>query len=177
MVANRPRTGSQAHAAVASPIDPLLLAAAAAAWSLGLLAYATARDPAAMALWPAAWSWPGLAAWLPAAAQGSLPSFAHVCALSLATAAVTGRPAAACLGWLAADLSLEAAQLPAIHAALLHAGLGWWPRGQFDSHDVAALLCGALLTWGVCGCVRTWRGRRAAQGCNVDAGLPPPSDQ
>jgi hypothetical protein len=138
------------HARPGPPIDPLLLAAAALAWCLGLLVYATARDPAAMALWPAAWSWPGHAAWLPAAVQGSLPSFAHVCALSLATAACTGRHTAACLGWLGADLALEAAQLPGVHAAIVRAGLAWWPPGQFDGHDVAALLFGTLLAWLLC---------------------------
>lgn len=158
----------------ATPIDPLLLAGAGLAWSLGLLVYATARDPAAMALWPAAWSWPGHAAWLPAAVQGSLPGFAHVCALSLATAACTGRHTAACLGWLGADLALEAAQLPGVHAAIVRAGLAWWPPGQFDGHDVAALLCGTLLAWGLCMCVRTWR---AATGGNCHADMAPPINQ
>jgi uncharacterized integral membrane protein len=152
----------------------VLLAAAALVWALGLLTYATARDTATLALWPAAWSWPLHATWLPAAVQGSLPSFAHVCALSLSTAALTGRPGAACAGWLLADLMLEAAQLPGAHGALVRAGLGWWPPGQFDTHDIAALVIGALLAWCVCGCVRTWRARRAACGGKVDAGLLAP---
>lgn len=143
------------------PVDPgrfvpaAQLGLAALALSIGLLVYLLDRPAGHAALIPAAWaaarggaSFGAAAAWL--------PSFLHVFAFSLLTAATLPHsPAAAagsCVLWWGIGLGFEVLQHPAI-ARPFAAALDGLPgfrtlarfalQGRFDPADIAALSAGA----------------------------------
>lgn len=96
-----------------------------AAFAVGVVVYLTDRAPHHPALlFGAAGQW--------------LPSFIHVFAFSLFTAAASARRDApnygACVGWWAVNVAFECGQHPSLH----------WVRGTFDPADIAAATLGAI---------------------------------
>lgn len=99
------------------------------------------------------------------ALAGSLPSFTHVFAFSLLTAAVLGRgrvaAAVACGAWVLVDASFELAQLDSVSAAVSawlpnRAGAAGWLFGEtrrfltlgtFDVSDLCSVALGGLLAY------------------------------
>jgi hypothetical protein len=136
-----------------------LIACGVIALALGVFVYLADRPAGSAALLP----WAGIhsASALLGAIGGWLPSFTHVVAFALLTAA-TARPALAppywtCMLWCAIDLAFETAQLPAWQAPVVDtlrraAGEGaltslftrYVERGTFDPGDLAAITAGAL---------------------------------
>ncbi|MGB3428508.1 MAG: hypothetical protein WBA53_10085 [Burkholderiaceae bacterium] len=136
-----------------------LIAFAAVALALGFLVYMTDRAPGSAALLP----WAGVHSTAPllGSVGGWLPSFTHVFAFALLTAA-TARPSIAppywaCMLWWAIDVAFEVAQSPAwkepvIDSARRWLGDGWLTslvtryveRGTFDPGDLVAVTAGSL---------------------------------
>ena len=136
-----------------------LIAFAAVALALGFLVYMTDRAPGSAALLP----WAGIHSTAPilGSVGGWLPSFTHVFAFALLTAA-TARPSIAppywaCMLWWAIDVAFEVAQSPAwkepvIDSARRWLGDGWLTslftryveRGTFDPGDLVAVTAGSL---------------------------------
>lgn len=136
-----------------------LIASAAVALAVGVFVYLTARPAGSAALLP----WAGIhsAAPLLGSVGGWLPSFTHVFAFALLTAA-TARPSVAppywaCVLWWAIDVAFEVAQSPAwkepvIDTARRWLGDGWLTslftryveRGTFDPGDLVAVTAGSL---------------------------------
>ena len=135
-----------------------LASIAALALALGVLMYHTDRVTLRFPLLPTD-------DWLAGrqlfgAVAGSLPSFLHPFAFSLATAAAwppgAARRYGACGGWCAINLAFEFGQHPAFKAfwahvrtdagdsRLVRAVLDYFLRGTFDPRDLAAILLGAL---------------------------------
>lgn len=147
-----------------------LIAFAAVALALGVLVYLTGRPSGTVALLPWAGLHPGLP--LPRSVGGWLPSFAHVFAFALLTAA-TARPGIkppywACALWWTIDVGFEAAQAAPWQASIAAAvrrccGDGWLPslfaryveRGTFDLGDLVAVTAGALAAAALL--ARLWR--------------------
>ena len=95
---------------------------------------------------------------------GSLPSFIHVCAFALLTAALLrgGRRLnqAICLGWLAVDVAFELGQHSKLAASIAHAVPAWFAHvpilnqtptyflsGTFDPLDILFTTLGALTAY------------------------------
>lgn len=155
------RTASAANRHRAQARAPgQLLAFGLLALAAGALVYATSRDPARVALMPAALrldAWP----WRVGAWAGWLPSFCHPLAFSLFSAALLPRGArsafAACAGWWVLNLAFEFAQHPALSHRIAEALSGLGPaggsgalagylvNGTFDPADLAAATAGALV--------------------------------
>ena len=129
------------------------------ALALGLLVYATDRDPAHALLFPTLAAlhigpiFGAVGAWL--------PSFVHPFAFSLLSAAALprrARPAyGACAAWWAVNVAFEIAQHPRLSGAVAHAlhrtfGHGavadaladYGLRGSFDRADLVAVTAGSL---------------------------------
>lgn len=136
-----------------------LMTFAALALALGVLVYHTDRVTIHLPLLRAV-AWPA-GRHLFGAAGGSLPSFLHPFAFSLATAAAwrpgLSRRRAACAGWCAVNLAFEIGQHPAFKAtwaqalrtsagesAIVRAVLNYLLGGTFDVGDLAAVVLGAL---------------------------------
>jgi hypothetical protein len=137
-----------------------LLLWAFGALCIGALVYALDRDPSRVWLMPASWSLPQGQGLLPRVISDSLPSFVHVFAFALLSAwlwARTRRQAlAVVLAWWLLDVLFEVAQLNALRATFQsHAVWRYWPTGDFDSADLAALSLGALAA-----AVVMWRSRQ-----------------
>lgn len=150
----------------------ILSGGAGLALMLGLLVYATDRDPMRVALMPAA---AALSIGPVFGASGHwLPSFVHPLAFSLLWAAT--RPANAppayrvCAGWWALNVAFEAGQHPRLSvplAGLLHDIGGdstrwlatYFVRGTFDVGDLVAATLGALVAAAVLFLVNRHSGR------------------
>jgi hypothetical protein len=95
---------------------------------------------------------------------GSLPSFAHVCAFALLTAALLdgGRRLnqVICLGWLSVDVAFELGQHPTFATSVANAFPGWFRHvpilnqtptyflsGTFDPLDILFATLGALAAY------------------------------
>ena len=95
---------------------------------------------------------------------GSLPTFAHVFALGLLTAAYFGggkqAGLSACLTWFAVDIAFEVGQHSQIAERLVHFIPGWFERlpileqtdtyflsGTFDVRDVISIVVGAAAAY------------------------------
>jgi hypothetical protein len=95
---------------------------------------------------------------------GSLPSFAHVCAFALLTAALLdgGRRLnqAICLGWLSVDVAFELGQHPKLATSIANAVPAWFRHvpvldktpnyflsGTFDPLDILMATLGALTAY------------------------------
>jgi hypothetical protein len=152
-----PRTAADAHALRDGSRGLALVGCLALA--LGMLVYATDRDPAGASLFPAfATLHMGLHF---GTLGGWLPSFAHPFAFSLLTAAAlsrSSRPAyGACAAWWAVNVAFEFAQLAQIsggiadtlhrvfgHGAVTNAFANYGLHGTFDRADLVATTAGAL---------------------------------
>jgi hypothetical protein len=92
---------------------------------------------------------------------GSLPSFAHVCAFALLTAALLGGGRrlnqVICLSWLAVNVAFELGQHPKLAESMANVVPGWWAHvpmlnqtptyflsGTFDPLDILFAALGAL---------------------------------
>ena len=138
----------------------VILFASGGLWLVGGAAfYAIVRPPAAFrTILPSP-----LAAAVPHSAAGpvlgSAPTFVHVVAFSLLTAAVLGRSARRlliCGGWAAIELAFEILQHPGVgHRLLANTPLSSMPvmsaylTGTFDPADVLAAVLGAAAAFGV----------------------------
>jgi hypothetical protein len=97
---------------------------------------------------------------------GSLPSFAHVCAFALLTAALLdgGRRLnqVICLGWLSVNVAFELGQHPKLATSIAHAVPGWFAQvpilnqtptyflsGTLDPLDILFATLGALAAYSV----------------------------
>jgi hypothetical protein len=136
-----------------------LIAFAAVALALGVLVYLTDRPPGTAALLP--WAGTRSATPLLGTIGRWLPSFAHVFAFALLTAA-TARPSTAppywaCALWWAVDVVFEVVQAAPWKASVADVmrrccGDGWLPSlfaryaelGTFDPGDLVAITVGAL---------------------------------
>jgi hypothetical protein len=141
----------------------LWVACAVAALGLGVGLYIVDRSAAHVYLLPSALTLPGAPVWASGVLGGSLPSFLHVFAFILLTAAVlaprTARSVAAiAAAWCAIDVLFELGQLPLLapriaaalpdwfrHVPLLDNVGPYFLRGTFDPADMAAILVGAAL--------------------------------
>lgn len=136
-----------------------LIASAAVALAIGVFVYLTDRPAGSAALLP----WAGIrsAGALLGSVGGWLPSFTHVFAFALLTAAAArpsiAPPYRACLLWWAIDIAFEVAQATTWKAPIADVvrrgcGDGWLPslfaryveHGTFDPGDVVAITAGAL---------------------------------
>lgn len=136
-----------------------LIACGVVALALGVFVYLADRPAGSAALLP----WAGIhsASALLGAIGGWLPSFTHVFAFAVLTAA-TARPALAppywtCLLWWTIDVAFEAAQVPAWQTPVVDTVRRWLgdsaltslftryvERGTFDPGDLVAVTAGAL---------------------------------
>jgi hypothetical protein len=141
------------------------MACAIAALAVGVGLYVVDRPAVHVYLLPPALTLPGAPVWVSGVLGGSLPSFLHVFAFTLFTAAVltprTARSAAAItVAWCATDVLFELAQHPLLApriAAALPDWIGGIPlldnigpyflRGTFDPADIAAIVVGAAFAY------------------------------
>ena len=155
-----PRIAHHRSPPAATAVTLRLAGLACAALLLGLAVYLTDREPGHALLIP---SFATLRTGpLFGAAAGWLPSFVHVLALGLLSAAVwpsRGRvPYAACALWWLVDVAFEVGQHPRLAGAVADAlqralgdgpaasGLaGYFTRGRFDPADIVAATAGALV--------------------------------
>jgi len=141
-----------------------LTVAGLAALGIGILLYASDRDPAGVYAWPASLPRPDRASGRLGAVGGCLPSFVHTYALIMLLAAAA-RPSRAglralCLAWGLVEALAECGQHPRLAALIARrvpASWSEWPllenavpyfaRGTFDPLDLGSILAGAALAF------------------------------
>ncbi len=145
--------------------NPKLVETAAGLGALGIGASVYLFDRAGGARFVPAWLAPRFAVPpTPGLVGGSLPSFAHVFAFALLTAAVVGasRSAAklACLVWVLVDVAFEVGQVDRVAHTFAVVSFPWGGahvpfeyvrtyllRGTFDSMDLCAAALGGLAAY------------------------------
>lgn len=135
---------------------------ATVAMAIGVLVYVVDRPASQVYLLPSALSFTSTPGIFVGAIDASLPSFLHVYAFSLLTAAVTTTRAPATIAgaWCATELLFELGQHPAIAPAIAAAMPAWFSaipllenigpyfvRGTFDPADISATIAGALIAY------------------------------
>jgi len=167
VIANSAHVPSAKGVASRRTASAALLALGGLALALGVVVYASDRDPAGVALLPAVAVlhtgplFGALGQWL--------PSFVHPFAFSLFTAVALGPSASpayrACVGWWLVNVAFEVGQHPRVSVVIVRAlddagsnnWLRWLTRpltnyfqsGMFDMGDLVAVTAGALMAAGV----------------------------
>jgi hypothetical protein len=160
-----PRFRTLGQRTIGIPVTFLWVACAVAALAVAAGLYIVDRSPADVYLFPSALAFPGAPVLSAGVLGGSLPSFLHVFAFILFTAAVLGprtvrSTAAIAAAWCVTDILFELGQYPLLAPRIAAALPHWFRnvplldnvgpyflRGTFDPADMAAIVVGAAFAY------------------------------